>query len=235
MLVHEFLERSVDQYRDKVALVCGNSRLTYAEIESKANRLANAIMDHGFKRGMRAILFFANSTELVVAIFAILKAGGVFIVVHPSTKFEKLEFIIKNCEASALFTDASQVNLSRSLLGSISSLHFTILVNAPRVDSTMPDLLVLPQLLNQYPDDRPRHVNIDLDLACLIYTSGSTGEPKGVMSDHSNVDFATNSIIQYLENTPDDVVINTLPLSFDYGLYQPVSYTHLTLPTIYSV
>ena len=67
---------------------------------------------------------------------------------------------------------------------------------------------------------RPPITNIDLDLACLIYTSGSTGEPKGVMCDHSNIDFATSSIIQYLENTDQDIVINALPLSFDYGLYQ---------------
>ena len=62
--------------------------------------------------------------------------------------------------------------------------------------------------------------NIDVDLACLIYTSGSTGEPKGVMSTHANMIFAASSIITYLENTADDVVINVLPLSFDYGLYQ---------------
>jgi acyl-CoA synthetase (AMP-forming)/AMP-acid ligase II len=63
-------------------------------------------------------------------------------------------------------------------------------------------------------------VNIDLDLACLIYTSGSTGDPKGVMSDHSNVVFVASSIIEYLCNTESDIVINVLPLSFDYGLYQ---------------
>jgi long-chain acyl-CoA synthetase len=62
--------------------------------------------------------------------------------------------------------------------------------------------------------------NINLDLACLIYTSGSTGEPKGVMSDHSNVDFVSASITQYLENTETDIIVNVLPLSFDYGLYQ---------------
>jgi acyl-CoA synthetase (AMP-forming)/AMP-acid ligase II len=67
----------------------------------------------------------------------------------------------------------------------------------------------------------PRPVaTIDLDLACLIYTSGSTGEAKGVMSDHDNVDFAASSIISYLRNVESDIVLNALPLSFDYGLYQ---------------
>jgi long-chain acyl-CoA synthetase len=70
------------------------------------------------------------------------------------------------------------------------------------------------------PAERLPSTNIDLDLACLIYTSGSTGEPKGVMSDHSNVVFAASAIVKYLDNVEDDIVIDALPLSFDYGLYQ---------------
>jgi acyl-CoA synthetase (AMP-forming)/AMP-acid ligase II len=68
--------------------------------------------------------------------------------------------------------------------------------------------------------DHTRSTCIDKDLAALIYTSGSTGEPKGVMSSHQNMVSAARSIIQYLENTPDDIIISVLPLSFDYGLYQ---------------
>ena len=62
--------------------------------------------------------------------------------------------------------------------------------------------------------------NIDIDLASIIYTSGSTGNPKGVMLTHLNMVSAATSITTYLENVPEDVVINVLPLSFDYGLYQ---------------
>src|SRR5438876_954601 len=56
--------------------------------------------------------------------------------------------------------------------------------------------------------------------ACLIYTSGTTGEPKGVMCDHSNVVFVSDSVIAYLRNRTEDVLLNVLPLSFSYGLYQ---------------
>jgi acyl-CoA synthetase (AMP-forming)/AMP-acid ligase II len=61
---------------------------------------------------------------------------------------------------------------------------------------------------------------IDIDLAAIIYTSGSTGEPKGVMSAHYNMVAAAKSITRYLGNTEDDILLNVLPLSFDYGLYQ---------------
>jgi acyl-CoA synthetase (AMP-forming)/AMP-acid ligase II len=73
---------------------------------------------------------------------------------------------------------------------------------------------------NQNKAGRPPVNNIDLDLACIIYTSGTTGEPKGVMCDHSSMVFVSGAIIQYLENSEDDVVLNVLPLSFGYGLYQ---------------
>jgi len=62
--------------------------------------------------------------------------------------------------------------------------------------------------------------NIDLDLATIIYTSGTTGNPKGVMLSHLNMVSAINSITQYIQNREDDIIINVLPLSFDYGLYQ---------------
>ncbi len=66
----------------------------------------------------------------------------------------------------------------------------------------------------------PCTIPIDIDLAAIIYTSGSTGEPKGVMSAHYNMVAAAKSITQYIGNTEDDIIMDVLPLSFDYGLYQ---------------
>ena len=76
--------------------------------------------------------------------------------------------------------------------------------------------------MKQSSTSRPTSSCIDIDLASLIYTSGSSGSPKGVMLTHLNMVSAATSITQYLENTSDDIVINTLPLAFDYGLYQVI-------------
>jgi acyl-CoA synthetase (AMP-forming)/AMP-acid ligase II len=65
----------------------------------------------------------------------------------------------------------------------------------------------------------PKHA-IDIDIAALIYTSGSTGNPKGVVMTHLNMVAAATSVTTYLKNTPDDIVLNLLPLSSSYGLYQ---------------
>lgn len=220
MLVQEFLERSADRLPDKVALVSDGQRLTYAEIEARANRLANALMARGVTRGERVAFFLPNNADLVVGIFAALKAGGVFVVVNSTTKMDKLEFILNNCAAVALITSTAQWENARQLKAKVPSLKAVLLSGANRPEGDLDGIEMLEDALQSAAASRPPKVNIDLDLACLIYTSGSTGTPKGVMSDHSNVVFAANSIMTYLENREDDVVIAVLPLSFDYGLYQ---------------
>lgn len=223
MLVHDFLEKSAERAPDKLALVCGGQRLTYSEVDTMANRLAHALRERGLERGDRVILFLPNSVELVVGIFGVLKAGGTFVVVNASTKEDKLTYLVNNCRAIALVTTARQAKTATTLMEHAPSLQFVVLADrgAPEAAASAPDnVLAFDQIQQDCPPERPPRVGAADDLACLIYTSGSTGEPKGVMSAHSNVDFATTSIITYLENTADDVVINVLPLSFDYGLYQ---------------
>ena len=220
MLVQDFLENSADRLPNKTALICEGKRLAFAEIEAQANRLANALRARGLKRGERVALYLPNSVELVVGIFAVLKASGVFVVVNHTTKHDKLAYILSNCQASALVASGRQADLARRLTQEATCCHTVILTAPPGPAAESFDYLSLPAIGSEYSAERPPRLNIDLDLACLIYTSGSTGDPKGVMSDHSNVVFATGSIIEYLGNTPDDIVMDVLPLSFDYGLYQ---------------
>jgi long-chain acyl-CoA synthetase len=222
MLVQDFLHHSAQRLPDKVALVCDGQHLTYAEIDRMANRLANALIEHGVRRGDRVAIYLNNSIEAVVSIFATLKAGGVFVVVNHTTKRDKLTYVLKNCRASALLTQARKTSLAHQVMAGAPSLKFSVLCGKRAAQAAVGHerCLDFDALQATYPDRRPAQTNIDLDLACLIYTSGSTGDPKGVMSDHSNVAFAASSIIEYLQNVEDDIVVNVLPLSFDYGLYQ---------------
>lgn len=219
-LVQEFLERSAVKFPDKIALVCGDERLTYSEIEDRANRLANGLRNKGIQRGDRVALFLPNSVELAVSIFAVLKCDAIFVVVNSTTKLDKLIYILNNCEVSALILSSSQMPLSEKISNSCPSIRFFVLTGGSGFLADYQKFLVWEEVLDSSSAERIPSKNIDLDLACLIYTSGSTGEPKGVMSDHSNIIFAVNSITSYIGNTADDVVINVLPLSFDYGLYQ---------------
>ena len=224
MQIEEFLERSADTFPNKVALICGTDRLTYREIDSRANRLAHALQDAGVQRGDRVVVFLRNSVEAVVSIFAALKAGAVFVVLNATTKADKLIYILNNCRARAIITSATKVypemwsetpHLSTVLLCGRSS------VESSQAHTSGKTVMWTNAILQDEKHSSPPEKKcIDIDLAALIYTSGSTGRPKGVMVTHLNVVSAANSITTYLENTSDDVVIDFLPLSFDYGLYQ---------------
>jgi amino acid adenylation domain-containing protein len=222
MLVNDFLENSAAQRPDKVALVCAGRRLTYAQIEEQANRVANGLLEMGVQPGDRVAVWLPNSVETVIGLFAILKAGATFVVLNATTKFDKLAYVLNNCSARGLFVPVRQADLVPDLFDAVPSLQFAIECGSGAVDSgsQISQAYSFPHLLESYPHTRPSCPTIDIDLACLIYTSGSTGDPKGVMSTHRNVAFAASSIIEYLENVPEDIIINVLPLAFDYGLYQ---------------
>ncbi len=222
MLVNDFLQNSAERFPDKIALVCDGHRLTYAEIEEQANRIANGLLALGIERGDRVAIWLPNSVETVVAIFAILKAGATFTVINATTKPSKLAYVLNNCAARGLFAPVRRGKQAAQLFEAVPSLHLAVMCGKQAADNQSTDLPIypFPPLLTAHPPTRPPCTTIDIDLACLIYTSGSTGEPKGVMSTHANVVFAASSIIEYLENVPEDIIINVLPLAFDYGLYQ---------------
>ncbi len=224
-LVNDFLEQSAGRTPDKVALVCDGKRLTYGEIDAMANKMANALRAGGIKRGDRVLMSLPNSIELVVSIFAALKAEAVFVAVNATTKADKLRFLVRNCRASAVVFPANQRQTAENIVSAASARIVPILTGDPPAgppESGKPgfDPLYFNAIQASHDPGRPPNNLTDQDLACLIYTSGSTGDPKGVMSGHDNVVFAASSIITYLENRADDIVINVLPLSFDYGLYQ---------------
>lgn len=223
MLVQDFLYNSAERLPDKIALICDEQRLSYAQLDAMTNRMANAMRAQGVKRGDRVAIHLNNSVETVVAIFATLKAGGVFIVVNHTTKHDKLLYVLNNSRVTGFVADARRSKaIVSTILSDVPSLKFCAFTgkNAETIAQTRENFYAFDEFQSKYTDARPTQVNIDLDLACLIYTSGSTGDPKGVMSDHSNVVFVADSVIKYLENVEDDILINLLPFSFDYGLYQ---------------
>lgn len=202
MRVERFLWDAARHYPDKTAIVCGGERTGYAELAERAAGLARELKRRGLRRGARVVIFLQNSTDAVVAVFGALAAGGVFSVVNPATKADKLAYILNNAGASALITEPR--------LGAVAGEAAS---RAPSVEH----FLTTP--LDFADRERPEG-GIALDLAMIIYTSGSTGFPKGVMMTHANIVAAAGSITTYLDSRPDDVVLSVLPMAFDYGLYQ---------------
>ena len=224
-LLHDYLDASARALSDKIALVCGQQRLSYGDLETRANVLANHLHGAGVARGDRVVIFADNTVETVVSFWAVLKANAVSVVVNPLTKRDKLHYLLGDCRPTALITDqhlhaqfatpVQQCDYLRCVIvsGTISDDALAALPHARRWDD------VLAHGDGFFPP--PRRC-IDIDLAAIIYTSGSTGDAKGVMLTHRNMLTACTSISAYLEIQPDEVILGVLPLAFDYGLYQMI-------------
>ena len=220
MRVEQSLRDSAKRNADKAALVAGNRRLTFGELDGLSDRLARTLVAHGVQRGDRVIVFMDNCWEAVVGIFAVLKAGAVFSPINPSTKADKLAYVANNCRAGALITQARLLAVAAEAVAEAPSVALAVVAGSDQEPAIAGGLRFEDAIAESIGGTAPERVGIDLDLAMLIYTSGSTGFPKGVMMTHQNVTAAATSITTYLENTPEDVILNVLPISFDYGLYQ---------------
>ena len=219
MRVEEFLRASAVRYPDKTAIVAGGRRLSYAELDDLSDRLAASLEAHGIRHGDRVLVFMDNCWEAAVSIFAALKAGAVFSPINPSTKADKLGFVMRNCRARAVLTQAKLAGATAAAIVDARSVQLVVV--AGDAGEALPGALSFEDCLSAEPC-RVEHRGIDVDLAMLIYTSGSTGRPKGVMMTHRNMEAGSASITGLLGNTPDDIVLSVLPLSFNYGLYQLV-------------
>jgi amino acid adenylation domain-containing protein len=235
-LVQHFLENSAKRLPDKIALICGEDRLTYRQLNHLADRLAHSLVDMGIRRQDRVAILLDNSIESVIALFGVLKAGGIFIMLSAGLKTKKLNYILRDAGARALITHSAKAAVVLEAIADTPDLKDLIWAgsipkqpnagSSPICQHAWTEFVSAPSELSA-PISSPCAVHrapctvpIDLDLATIIYTSGSTGEPKGVMSAHYNMVAAARSITQYLGNAESDIIMDVLPLSFDYGLYQ---------------
>ena len=221
-LMHSHLERMASLYPLKEAVIHKKERLSFSAVNKKSEALAAYFQATGIKRGDRIVICLGNRTETVIAFWAILKAGAVVIPVGKELKSEKLTYILNDSEASVLITTESKFNeISREEI-SVSVLKTLLVGTEHTYGKEDPFFITFEDALHK--DQPPLQDSgvISLDLASIIYTSGSTGQPKGVMLTHQNMMAATYSLNTYLGYHEEDRVLCSLPLSFDYGLYQMI-------------
>lgn len=222
MLVSCFLEETAAENPDREALIRDGDRWTYADLDDRASRLRDVLVELGVRRGDRVAIQLGNTPETVAAVFATLKAGAIFTVLSPELSCRTLRTILDNSGAVAVLTGhAAGIECADRAAG----VRFILVddsVASPETPDTAKPLQPLRLLLEgrkAAAPNAPLSSRSDSDICGLIYTSGSTGAPKGVTLSHRNVVAAAGSILQYLEIDRSDTVLNLLPLSSDYGLY----------------
>lgn len=181
--------------------------------------MARSLSGLGVRRGDRVVLFLDNSIEMVTAVFGTAMAGGAFVPVNPTTKAEKLAYLLGDCEPRVVVAGTAQERVLREAAARVPVNAVVWQGGVPEEPVAAGAELAIAEAMAAGPA-APEPPLIDQDLACILYTSGSTGEAKGVMLTHRNVANQTWAISTYLRNTREDVILCVLPLSFDYGLFQ---------------
>ena len=221
-LLRDGMIAAANKHPEKIALVIEGQSYTYAALLDAAKKLATGLSQRGLEKGDRVAVYMDNTWPCVVSIYATLMAGGVFLVINPQTKPDKLEFVLNDCAAKILLTDAHLANVFTCIVDNVKSLSAIISsgdlekINA----NTSLRIEAFDEVISSSEPMWPPVIIIPNDLAALIYTSGSTGFPKGVMQTHQSMVFAAWSLIEYQRLSESDRIMLVLPVAFDYGLYQ---------------
>ncbi|RTQ90553.1 MULTISPECIES: non-ribosomal peptide synthetase [Stenotrophomonas] len=182
-LLHSLFEQAADTAPDRVAVICGDASLSYAQLEQRANQVAHYLIAAGIAADGRVALCMERSVDMVVGMLGILKAGAGYVPLDPAYPPERLAYLIGDCAPQVVLTQ-------RALVGMLTALG-TDTHRVVTLDDECP-------ITAGQPTQRPEKTGLSADhLAYVIYTSGSTGQPKGVMVHHAGIVASTRARIAY--------------------------------------
>jgi acyl-CoA synthetase (AMP-forming)/AMP-acid ligase II len=215
------LKKCADETPQKTALVDGERRLTYAELNQMAENLAAGLNQLGFKKGDRVAIYMKSSIEFVAAFYAIEKLGLIVAWVNPMYRKNESEFILKNSGAKGvvIFEEWEGYDYLESILNirnHLPELEHIVVVG----DGEGADVHRYQEVMESgkfAPPFRPPSIDTMTDLAMLIYTSGTTGNPKGAMITHYQALRAGYQYSLGVHATEEDIFIGVLPMSHSYG------------------
>jgi len=216
-VLQQLLSKSAAQFPEKPAVWARNRSISYRELDERSNQLAHLLQQSGVRKGDRVGLFFPKCVESIISMFAVVKAGGVYVPLDPQAPVDRVGYIIGNCGIKVLIT---QDERRRSLdAATRESLEKCIVVDEAKHSGNGTG--VVPwSALSECPASHPPVVTLtETDLAYILYTSGSTGRPKGVMISHQNALTFIEWCADKFQITNEDRLSNHAPLHFDLSVF----------------
>ena len=239
--LHKFLEAAADRVPNQVATVFYGSKLTYRQLDRRANQLAHALHGLGVRPGDRVMVILPNMPQMIMAYYAILKIGGVVVLSNPEANAQQIMQQIHLTQAKAMVTLAEFGELAKEVQQRIPVkviLADIRNVLTPRVYKQLmarwqaagfrpqeetpvgESIYLMDRLMMDASREAPDYQAKSDDTAAILFTSGTTDEPKGVRLTHANL--VANSLqtrhwipdIQYGEET----FLAVIPLTHSYGM-----------------
>ncbi|BAY99585.1 amino acid adenylation domain protein [Tolypothrix tenuis PCC 7101] len=200
--IHELFEKQVEKTPDAVAVIFADQQLTYRQLNSKANQLANYLQNLGVGSDSLVGICVERSLEMVVGLLGVLKAGGAYVPLDPAYPVERLAFMLADADVSVLLT---QKHLQDIL---------------PQTEAQIVCLNQDWNIIAQHSSETPNSQVQPQNLAYVIYTSGSTGQPKGVMIPHRAICNHMLWMQSEFPLTASDRVLQKTPFSFDASVWE---------------
>ena len=197
--IHHLFAEQASMRQDAPALTFAGKTLSYAELDSRANRLAWMLRERGVGPQVRVGLALERSLEMVVGLLAILKAGGAYVPLDPEYPLDRLHYMIEDSGLGLLLSD-------EAMFKALGELPATVGRWCLEEDAAA---------LSNYPTTELPLISLSQHQAYLIYTSGSTGKPKGVVVSHGEIAMHCRAVIERFAMRPDDCELHFYSINFD--------------------
>ncbi|QZP19256.1 non-ribosomal peptide synthase/polyketide synthase [Pseudomonas sp. DR208] len=196
--VHERIAAQASATPDAMAVQAGEARLSYAQLNARANRLAHRLLELGVGAGQRVGLAARRGPQLIVSLLAVLKSGAAYVPLDPNYPAERLAYMLTDSRLDLLLSETG------------------LLADLPLPQGLARESFTASgEELAGYPSTNPTNHAAAADLAYVIYTSGSTGLPKGVAIDHAALGQFCDSAEAYSRLSATDRVLQFATFSFD--------------------
>jgi natural product biosynthesis luciferase-like monooxygenase protein len=200
--VHQLIEEQTDRTPDAIALAYRDRSLSYAELDRRANRLAQILIEKGAGPDALVGLCLPRTEALVIAALAIWKAGAAYVPLDPDYPADRLALMVQDSQARLILCD--------------NSTHRSV----PSGTAELINLDVIADAVATRTDARPPNRAKASHLAYAIYTSGSTGKPKGVLLEHRNVTNFFTGMDAHISDRDGNVWLAVTSLSFDISVLE---------------
>jgi len=213
MNVSDIVKRHVAEHPEKTAIIFGDRRISYAELDTLISRTAHGLLEIGLKRGDVLSLFLPSLPELIISYLGTVRAGVTVNVVNAMLREQEVGYILKDCQSRAVLVDDSRLPIIEAVRPDLDSLEKIILLGGTDGDRYVSFASVLAQGTAGF---KPVETK-GSDLCHLMYTSGTTGWPKGVMATHLNI-WHNSTQFGKVHFTPDDITMVATPIFHCWGL-----------------
>jgi fatty-acyl-CoA synthase len=211
LLVDDFLRRAVNLYPEKLAIVDGPCRFTYADFLARVHRLSHALVGLGVEPGDRVCILSPNSHFFLESFYATSQLGAVIVPLNYRLLAQDHEYIIDHAGVKVVLVDHEYVDMVEAIRKRLPTVEQFVV--AQDLGTTPTGWLDWETLIAAQPATPPASVERgENDLVALNYTSGTTARPKGVMITHRNLYINAYSLIAHLRVAHDDVELWTLPM-----------------------